>query len=176
MRFPLSWRLASLAAAAVLGLMASSVAWTGEKSSAPSKEQIERARELVQIIDNMHKAYVIHVTGTYVKAQESVPAASVARKVYQHMEENKFFSGRLIDASGKPINIENAAKTEFEKKVVAALKNGKPYYDEVATVNGKNVLRAGTIVPAVMKQCTVCHTGTKEGDLLGALIYEVPIK
>ena len=41
---------------------------------------------------------------------------------------------------------------------------------------GKPVLRAATIVPAVMKQCTTCHEGKKEGDLLGALVYEVPIR
>jgi hypothetical protein len=124
----------------------------------------------------MHKAYVIHITGTYVKAQEHVPAASIARKVYRHMEENKYFSGRLIDASGKPMSDSNAARTDFEKRVVAELKRGGTYYDEVGVANGKAVLRAGTIVPAVMKQCTNCHAGSKEGDLLGALVYEIPIK
>ena len=37
-------------------------------------------------------------------------------------------------------------------------------------------LRAATRVPVVMKQCITCHPGSKEGDLLGALVYEVPIK
>jgi hypothetical protein len=30
-------------------------------------------------------------------------------------------------------------------------------------------------VPAVMKQCASCH-GVKEGTLLGAIVYELPIK
>jgi hypothetical protein len=111
-----------------------------------------------------------------VRAQGTVPAAQVARKVYKHMEDNKFFTGRLVDASGKPINLDNAAKTDFEKKAVAAIKKGEKYYEEVTLDNGKYVLRAGTIVPAVMKQCTTCHSGTKEGDLLGVLTYEVPIR
>jgi len=37
------------------------------------------------------------------------------------------------------------------------------------------VLRVATVVPAVMKQCTICHGG-KEGRLLGAIVYELPIK
>jgi hypothetical protein len=38
------------------------------------------------------------------------------------------------------------------------------------------VLRAATIVPVVMDQCIVCHPGHKKGELLGALVYELPIK
>jgi hypothetical protein len=30
-------------------------------------------------------------------------------------------------------------------------------------------------VPAVMKECAACHK-VKEGTLLGAIVYEVPIK
>jgi hypothetical protein len=145
------------------------------KKPAASKQAIENARQLIQMADNMHKAYVIHVTGTYVKAQESVPAAQIAKKVYQHMEENKFFSGRLIDATGKPINTDNVAKTDFEKKAVKAIQGGAKYFEELGEKGGSPVLRAGTIVPAVMKQCINCHPGFKEGDLIGVLTYEVPI-
>ena len=166
--------IATLAAACVAFAWFSPVQ-SGE-TKGPSKEAVDHARDMVQLADNMHKAYVIHITGTYVKAQESVPAAQIARKVYKHMEDNKFFTGRLVDASGKPMLDANVAKTEFEKKAVAAIKGGKAYYEEIGSNDGKSVLRAGTIVPAVMKQCTVCHTGTKEGDLLGILTYEVPIK
>jgi pyruvate kinase len=47
--------------------------------------------------------------------------------------------------------------------------------DAVTISDGKPVLRAGTIVPAVMIQCSVCH-GVKEGQLLGVIVYDVPIK
>ena len=165
----------AILATAGVGLAWFSPVQSGE-AKGPSKEAVDHARDMVQLADNMHKAYVINITGTYVRAQEAVPAAQIARKVYKHMEDNKFFSGRLVDASGKPMLDANVAKTEFEKKAVAAIKGGKAYYEEIGVDAGKAVLRAGTIVPAVMKQCTVCHTGTKEGDLLGVLTYEVPIK
>jgi hypothetical protein len=51
----------------------------------------------------------------------------------------------------------------------------KAYIDEVGENDGKPVLRAATVVPAVLKQCAICHGG-KEGRVLGAIIYEVSIK
>jgi len=38
------------------------------------------------------------------------------------------------------------------------------------------LLKASSIiVPVVMKQCITCHQGKKEGELLGAIVYEVPV-
>lgn len=142
----------------------------------PDKAAVERARETVKMIDDMNKGYVVHITDTYVKAQEGTPAAKVTKKVFAHMESKGWFSGRLIDATGEPANKVNVAKSDFEKEAVKQMKAGKQYYDEVGTKDGKPVLRAATIVPVVMDQCIVCHPGHKKGELLGALIYELPIK
>ena len=49
------------------------------------------------------------------------------------------------------------------------------YIEEVGVKDGLPVLRAATVVPAVLKQCAICHGG-KEGRVLGAIIYELPIK
>ena len=56
------------------------------------------------------------------------------------------------------------------------MKQGKDYFDEVGDKDGKAVLRAATRVPVVMKACIACHPGKKEGDLLGTIVYEVPIR
>jgi hypothetical protein len=137
---------------------------------------LERARATVRMLDDLHKGYVVTITATYVRAQDQMPAATVAKKVFKHMEGKGWASGRLIDATGKPFNEANLARTPFEKEAVGQLRKGKSYYEEVGTKDHKPVLRAATVVPAVMKQCTACHSGTKEGDLLGALVYEVPIR
>ena len=169
--------LGGLAAAAVLAILLSGRSVpAGDTAAAPDKAAVERTRETVRMIDDLYKGAVVHITGTYVEAQESVPAAKVAKKVFAHMEKQGWHSARLIDATGKPLGEPNVAKTEFEKKAVEALKSGKPYFDEVGTKNGKPVLRAATVVPVVMKQCMACHEGRKMGDLLGAIVYEVPIK
>ncbi len=128
------------------------------------------------MLDDLHKGYVVNITATYVKAQERTPAAHVAKKVFEHMEKNGWAPVRLIDATGSPIKKENVAKSAFEKRAIEKLNSGESYYSEVATKDNRSVLRAATRVPVVMKQCITCHPGSKEGDLLGALVYEVPIK
>ena len=142
----------------------------------PDAAALARTRETVKLLDDVHKGYVVHITATYVRAQELTPAARVAKKVFKHLEDKGWGSGRLIDASGKPASEANLPKTDFEKKAAAAIKGGKAYYEEVGTKNGKHVLRAATVVPVVMAQCITCHPGFKEGDVLGALTYELPIR
>jgi hypothetical protein len=91
------------------------------------------------------------------------------------MHKKGYHTAKLLDATGKPKSRKNLAQTEFEKLVVAEAKAGKTYVEDVAEKDGKPVLRAGTVVPAVMNQCVLCHGG-KAGDLLGVLVYEVEIK
>ena len=152
----------------------------GQKDAARQKDPdpaaVERTRATVKLLDDVHKGYVITITDTYVKAQEKTPAAAVVKKVFSHLEKAGHGTGRLIDATGSPLREGNVAKTDFEKRAVAAIKGGKPYVDEVATKDGKPVLRAATVVPAVMPACVSCHPHVKEGEVLGALVYELPIR
>ena len=67
------------------------------------------------------------------------------------------------------------AAKEPTKPDPAAVAGGKTYIEEVGEKDGKPVFRAGTVVPAVMSQCAVCHGG-REGRVLGAIVYELPIK
>lgn len=146
------------------------------ESLAPDREAVQRAHDTVKMLDDLHKGYVVNITATYVKAQERTPAAHVAKKVFEYSEKNGGPKVRLIDATGKPINKANVAKSSFEKYAVEKLHKGETYVSEVGRHNGSPVLRAATPVPVVMKQCITCHPGYKEGELLGALTYEVPIK
>lgn len=137
---------------------------------------LERTRTTVRMLDDVYKSYVVHITATYVRAQETTPAARVTQKVFKHMEEKKWHSARLIDATGSPANKKNLPREGFEKRAVEQLKAGKTFYDEVAEHEGRTVLRAATPVPVVMKQCITCHPGLKEGELMGAFVYELPIR
>jgi hypothetical protein len=171
-----------LAALAVAGLSAGAVllvrggpARAADKP-APSKEAVGRARETVRLLDDLYKGYVVNITETYVKAREVKPAATVTKKVFKQMAEKGHHDGRLIDASGEPVNRANLPRTDFEKRAVARMRAGESYYDEVGEKDGKPVLRAATRVPVVMKACIDCHPGKKEGDLLGAIVFELPIR
>jgi hypothetical protein len=168
-----SWSLLTIAAVGG-GFFLLPSAPAGDKKG-PDKAALERTREQVQMLDTLYKTAVVSITNSYVEGQASVPAAMVAKDVFAAMEKKGYHSARLVDATGKPKNKKNVAKTEFEKKAVDEMKAGKAYYEEVAEVNGKHVLRAATVVPVVLKQCATCH-GKKEGALLGAIVYELPIK
>jgi hypothetical protein len=164
-----------------VGAVVSVLLWSNEpvsmaaETKKPDEAAVKRAREQVQMLDDLYKTAVVGITKVYVDKQEDTPAATLAKAVFEAMHKKGHHSARLIDATGKPKSKDNVASTEFEKKVVAALNDGKQYYEEIGDRDGKPVLRAGTIVPAVMKQCVLCHGG-KEGRLLGAIVYEVPIK
>ena len=141
----------------------------------PDKAAVDRTREQVKMLDDLYKTAVVKITKVYVGQQGEVPAALAAMEIFHEMKKKGWHDARLVDASGKPKNKANIAATDFEKKAVAAIKAGKEYYEEIGEHNGKPVFRAATIVPAVMKECAVCHR-VKEGTLLGTLVYELPIK
>jgi hypothetical protein len=165
--------VASMVLAGVL-LTLKAPAPAGDKKE-PDKAAVERARDTVKMLDDLYKTAVVSITNSYIEGQSSVPAAMVAKDVFEAMHKKGYHSARLLDATGKPKNKKNIAKTDFEKKAIDAIKGGKTYYEEVGQTDGKDVFRAATIVPAVLKQCATCH-GKKEGALLGAIVYEIPIK
>jgi hypothetical protein len=166
------------------GAVAALLGWTcwgtpagdAQDKAQPDKAAVERARDTAKLIDALYKNFVVQITETYAKDKKHIPAARVSKRVFKAMHEGGFHDARLIDATGDPINPDNAPKTDFEKRSVKLIKGGKGYVDEVDTVKGKPVLRVATVVPVVMKQCIMCHPGFKEGDVLGALVYEIPIK
>lgn len=145
-----------------------------DDTNAKEDPKVAAARAKVELLDDLVKGFVVHITGTYVSARELTPAAIVTRKVFEHMEKKGHGKARLLDATGKPFNAANRPKTAFEKRAVEQIKAGKAYVEEVD--QAKKVLRAATVVPAVMKSCIVCHDALKEGQVMGAIVYEVPLK
>jgi hypothetical protein len=150
-------------------------AQTSPGQKAPDPEALKRTRETVQMLDDLYKHAVVSITNKYVEEQGNTPAAAVAKDVFQAMHKKGWHQARLIDATGRPKNKENVARTEFEKRAADQIKGGKAYYEEVGEKDGKPVLRAATVVPAVMRQCVICHA-KKQGSVLGAIVYELPIK
>ncbi len=144
-------------------------------ATGPDKVAVERTREQILMLDDLYKTAVVGISQTYAAQQFDTPAAVVAGAVFDAMKKKGWHEARLVDATGKPKRKDNVANTPFEKKAIEAIQSGKKYFEEIGEANGKPVLRAATIVPAVLKQCASCHN-VKEGDLLGAIVYEVQIK
>ncbi len=148
---------------------------SAQEKKGPDAAALERTRESIKMLDDLYKNAVVSITSKYVEQQSDTPAAAVAKDVFAAMHKKGWHTARLVDATGKPKNKENLPKTDFEKKAAAAIGGGQGYIEEIGTSDGKPVLRAATVVPAVLKQCAICHGG-KEGRVLGAIVYEVPIK
>ena len=127
------------------------------------------------MLDDLYKTAVVSITSKYTEQQSDTPAAAVAKEVFEAMHKKGWHTARLVDATGKRKNKANLPRTSFEKKAAAAIKGGTLYIEEIDSAESKPVLRAATVVPAVLKQCTTCHGG-KEGRVLGAIVYEIPIK
>jgi hypothetical protein len=92
------------------------------------------------------------------------------------MKDKGWHEVRLLDATGQPTNEENSPSDSFERNAIQALLAGKPYYEEIATKDGKEYLRAATPIPVVMEKCTLCHEHYRGKKVIGALGYTLPLE
>jgi hypothetical protein len=132
---------------------------------------LERARGQVKMLDDLFKVAVVDITKRY----DGPPAAKVAKAIFATAKEKHYFSAKLLDVTGSPQNEANVPADEFEKRAAQAIVAGERYFEQVVDDGGGRRLRAATVVPAVVKKCAMCH-GVKQGDLLGLLSYDVPIR
>lgn len=159
---------------AVAGLLAlsvgSAVSWV--RGADPEQDTaLERTRSQVKMLDDLFKVAVVDITNRY----DGPPAAKVAKAIFAAARDKQYFDAKLLDASGAPQNEANVPADAFEKRAAAAMKEGKPYYEEIVGQGSSRHLRAATVVPAVVAKCARCH-GVKEGELLGFLSYDLPVK
>jgi len=140
---------------------------------------VERARREVRLLDDLYKTAVVLITKHYVDENSDLAAGSAAIALFDAMKEKGWHEVRLLDATGEPIEENNAPRDEFERKAVKTLLSGQPYYDQIVQRDGKRLLRAATPIPVVLKKCVMCHEhygDVKEGHPIGALSYTLPIQ
>ena len=161
--------LGAATSAAVLGMAVSGpLMHAGDPTGDPA---LERTREQVKMLDELYKNAVVSITNKY----DGPPAIKVAKDVFAAMEKSGWHKAKLVDASGSPQNEANLPQTDFEKRAAEAMRAGKPYFEEVTGTDSRRKLYAATVVPAVTKKCAKCH-GVNDGDLLGFIRYEIPVK
>jgi hypothetical protein len=159
---------ASLAAALTVGATPRGMA--DEKEA--SDPAVERARQQVKMLDELYKTAVVSITEKYRRGQ---PAIMVAKDIFKAMENGRYHSARLVDATGAPLGEGNVPKTDFEKRAAEAMRAGKTHLEEVVGRGDDRRYLAATVVPAVHPRCAECH-GVKQGELLGFIRYEVPLR
>lgn len=132
---------------------------------------LERTRAQAKMLDDLLKVAVVDITNRY----DGPPAAKVAKSIFAAAKQKEYFDAKLLDITGAPQNEANVPKDDFEKRAAKAIGDGKAYFEEVTGRGAGRRLRVATAVPAVTKKCATCH-GVKEGDPLGFLSYDLPVK
>lgn len=135
----------------------------------------EEARTIVKLLDDVYKYYIVFDTINHVDNQGKTPAATTTKQVFKEMEKKGWHSARLISATDKALNKENMPKDEFEKEAVKVLREGQVFFEKTETVEGKKVYRAATPVPVVLKECKMCHVYVKDEEVMGSIIYTLPL-
>ena len=156
-------------------LVALPMVWSVGEEAGTADADLERARREVRLLDDVYKTAVVLVNEHYVDDASDFAAGQWAQEVFGAIRKKGWHDARLLDATGKPLNEENRAKDAFEERAIKAIREGKPYYDEVEKNDGKRFLRAATVVPVVVEKCTICHPGYKVGDVLGAIGYKLEV-
>jgi hypothetical protein len=147
------------------------------KTSEKTGPAINRAKKQAKMLDTLYKTAIVIITENYVTGKESMAAGDAFQALFKSMKDNQFHEVRMLDATGDPYDSDNAAKTDFEKKAVTAILDGKPIYEEVIIENGKQFLLSATPIPVVMQKCTLCHSqyeGVK--GAIGALGLKIAIE
>jgi hypothetical protein len=161
--------LSALVGVGTIGLFAFSASGAG--SPPESDPALDRTRAQVKMLDDLFKVAVVDITNRY----DGPPAAKVAKTIFAAAKDKQYFIAKLLDATGSPQNEANVPGDDFERRAAEAMKKGRTYLEEVIGQGSSRHLRAATVVPAVTKKCAKCH-GVNEGDLLGFLSYDLPVK
>lgn len=145
----------------------------------PDRAEVERARKMVRMLDDVYKTAIVLITDKYVNTKKDYPAGRAAIKWFADISKKGTHEVRLIDATGEPYSPTNVAQDDFDKEGLKQLKAGKDYYEQLIQKGGKPYLRAITPVPVVMEKCILCHENyksVKKGQPVGALTYTVPLE
>jgi hypothetical protein len=139
------------------------------------EKSVKRARQTVKMLDEMYKAFIVHITDEYVKDETMFSALTVSKKVFEKMNTKGWYKARLLDATGDPHNPENSPRTKFERDAIEAFIDGKSFYERTEKIGSEYYYQAATSVSIVTDGCTICHPHNKHGDLLGGISYTFPL-
>jgi hypothetical protein len=160
----------------VLAVTAVSVPWSSQAAAPANSPEVERARREVRLLDDIYKSAIVLITKHYVDEKSDLPAGEAFKVLFNSMKEKGWHEVRLLDGTGEPLNDVNKPQDDFERQAIKAMLAGKPYYEELATRDGKQFLRAATPVPVVMEKCTLCHENYRGKKIIGALGYTLPLE
>lgn len=160
----------------VLGMCAMPFAMAQAPEIGKDDPAIKRAQKQAKMLDTLYKTAIVLITENYVDGSESLAAGDAFQALFKSMKDNGFHEVRLLDATGDAYDSDNEPKTEFEKKAIKALLDGKPIFEQVVQEGDKRFLWSATPIPVVMEKCTMCHS-SYEGvkGPIGSLALKIPL-
>lgn len=138
-----------------------------------STPDITAQRQQAEVLHSaMHSALrVVH--DRYYREDEAlmIPAAAL-KEVFNDVEKKHHVQFRWLVVEGQAMNVDHAAKTDFEKAAVQALKSGKGFLE---TTESDMYRRAAPI--ALNNHCLKCHMPDRKStrDRTAGLIISVPL-
>ena len=162
-----------------LSLVARPLQAADDKQADDADAAVKRARREVRMLDDIYKSAVVLITQNYVTEESDLPAGAAAKALFEMVKAKGWHEVQLLDATGDPIDEENAPDDDFEKAALKKILAGAGYYDQVEENDGKSVLRAATPIPVVLEKCIMCHdhyADVPEGQAIGMLGYTIPLE
>ena len=167
----------------MIGGLAMALQQIGSEAAEPQKGAakdplLERTRREVRMLDDIYKGGIVTITTHYVNDEDTIPAGTAFKKLFEAAEKKGWHRVRLLDATGEPYSDENVAEDDFEKQAVKDLVRGKAWVEKIETRKGTRHLRVATPIPVVFAKCVMCHDNyadVPKGRAIGALSYTLPI-
>ena len=143
-----------------------------------SDRELNRARREVRMLDDIYKNGIVAITTHYVTDEDMIPAGTAFKMVFAAAEKKGWHKVRLVDATGDPLEEENAPEDNFERSAMKKLVKGSGWVESIEIRKGTRHLRIATPIPVVMEKCVMCHDNyadVPKGQAIGALTYTLPI-
>ena len=71
----------------------------------------------MKLLDDIYKTAIVLITKHYVDDDSDLPAGEAFKVLFRGVKEKGWHEVRLLDATGEPLNEENAPQDGFEKEL-----------------------------------------------------------
>lgn len=149
-----------------------------DEPSSAKPRPLDDVRREIRMLDDIYKGGIVTITQHYVTDEDSIPAGTAFKKLFQAAEAKGWHKVRLVDATGEPYSDENTPDDGFEKEAIRKLLKGESWVERVEERSGVKHLRVATPIPVVGEKCIMCHDNYRDqaaGRPIGALTYLLPI-
>lgn len=133
------------------------------------------ARERAETAHVIYSATLEMLHRHYFRRGQAVLPAKGLEEVFAEVADQSKVAGSWIAVNTKPMSVNHAPKTDFEKRAAAAIAAGQERFEELDA----DVLRVARPVP-LGEGCVSCHDGMfrsrTKSPLVAGLIVAVPLK